>query len=153
MIDSNKEMIFTESATHRLHKLHSDIDIQIKDYLRERKNVPGDDFIEVTASDIDELSSRVRIIRTNKTNAKQLVLYIYGITGVLVTVIGLFFDSLKKLVVEDRTRFFLILSGLMFSMVSLTLSYVLKLRDKKEKELVDFEKQKLREHEFYSRYK
>ena len=69
MIETNKKIIFTDSAKMRLEKLHIDIDAQIETYLKDRKNVPGDDFIEITASDIDELSYRLKIIRPTRTNS------------------------------------------------------------------------------------
>ncbi|HVW13510.1 MAG TPA: hypothetical protein VHB54_06815 [Mucilaginibacter sp.] len=153
MIESKKKIIFTESAKERLEKLHQDINVQIEDYLRDRKNVPGDDFIEVTASDIDYLSYRIKIIRPANTYMRSLVLYGYAIFGVVLTIIGLYYDTLKKIFIEDQTRLYLIVIGFSTVIMTLLLFYMFKLKEKREKEIMESETEKQRLNEFFSKYK
>lgn len=153
MIEINKKVVFTDSAKMRLEKLHLDINSQIENYIRDRKNVPGDDFIEVTASDIDELSYLLRIVRPFKTNSRQLILYIYAITGVVTTLIGLFYDQILLLLEsENKTRLLLILGGLIFSSAAFFLMYIFKIKERRERELIYYEKEKMREKDFYSTF-
>lgn len=144
MIENSKNINFTEAGKVRLGKLHSDIDDQIINYLKERKNVPGDDFIEVTASDIDELSHRLKIVRPNKTVTKQIILNLYAIFGALTTLVGFFYSDFKKILFEDKERLVLILGGLSFTVAALTLSYLFKIKERREKEIIDYEREKMR---------
>ncbi|WP_444666778.1 hypothetical protein [Flavobacterium columnare] len=153
MMDNNKKVIFTDSAKVRLEKLHTDIDLQIENYLRDRKNVPGDDFIEVTASDIDDLSYRIRIIRPNKSSSRQLILLLYGAMGLLSTLIGLFYSEIKTILFEDKERLIFFVVGLTFSSVSFFLYYLTQTRERKEKEILDYEKEKRKLDDFYTKYK
>ena len=153
MIETNKKIIFTDSAKMRLEKLHIDIDAQIETYLKDRKNVPGDDFIEITASDIDELSYRLRIIRPTRTNSRQLILYVYAIMGMISTIIGLFYTQIKTIIFEDKERLIFILGGLLFTTTALVMSYMYKLKERKEQDILDYEREKMKYNEFKSKYK
>ena len=154
MIESSKKIILTDSAKMRLEKLHSEVDNQITDYLRDRKNVPGDDFIEVTASDIDDLSTRLKIIRpASRVNTKELVVFVYGVCGAVLTVVGLFFNQLKAILFEDKERALLIAMGLILLFSTTLFSYINRLKYRRERELIDYERTKQKEADFYSKYK
>jgi hypothetical protein len=153
MMENNKKIVFTDSANMRLEKLHMDLNAQIEQYLRDRKNVPGDDFIEVTASDIDELSYRIRIIRPSRANMKQVILYIYAIIGIITTIVGLFFNQIKNILFEDKERLIIITVGLTFSLAALLAAFMNKTKEKKEQELIDYERRKRKMDDFYDVHK
>jgi len=152
MIETNKKIIFTDSAKMRLERLHIDIDAQIEAYLKDRKNVPGDDFIEITASDIDELSYRLRIIKPTRTNTKHLILFVYAVIGMISTIIGLFYTQIKIIIFEDKVRLMFIVFGLSLMAIAFVMSYLFKLKERKENELLDYEREKMKLNEFNSKY-
>ncbi len=79
-----KKIIYTETAKERLSNLHSEVDAKIEVYLQEKKYVPGDDFIEITASDIDSVSEKIRIIRpTSVSSMRKFIPIVYSIFGVM----------------------------------------------------------------------
>jgi hypothetical protein len=153
MIENSKKIVFTDSAKIRLEQLHLKIDEQITDYIKDRKNVPGDDFIEITASDIDEVSHRLRIIRPSKTMSIQLTIYLYATIGITTTFVGLFYRDIQQIAMEDHKRFIIMASGFILTVLSALLSFMTKIREKKNQDAINYERQKIKQNDFYSKYK
>ena len=132
-MEKGKKIIYTESAQNRLTKLQADLQEKIENFLRYKKNVPGDDFIEITANDIDYVSDRIKIIKSSKSSVRYLIILVYGITGVIMTIFGLFYDYIKQLVQENPSGLIISLSGIFISVFSIAYYYLMKQRDAKEK--------------------
>lgn len=150
MIENRRKIVFTESAVKRLEKLHRNVDYQIENYLIDRKFVPGDDFIEVTGSDIDDVENRLKIIGPSSLNSKRVILNIYAIIGAITFLIGIFYSEIKDIVNGDRERLVLLIAGLSFSLASLFLSYYFRQRDKRQKDFLEIEERKFRSNELKS---
>jgi hypothetical protein len=139
-MNTSKRIIYTESAEERLSKFNSEIKEEIENYLRERKYVPGDELIEVTASDIDEVAYRFRIQRPIRSNKKTLIPIVYSIIGLFTTTIGIFYNQIISLLQGDPKRLILIAGGMFMLLISWFYLYLLKLREKQEsKERMYFE--------------
>lgn len=133
-MEKGKKIIYTDSAKSRYEKLNSEIREKIEEYIRSNKNVPGDEFIEVTASDLDDLSNRIRIIQTNKTPFKFMIVIFYGIAGIVMTTAGLVYDSFEELFLKNPERLMFIAMGIILTSFSASYYYVLRQRELREKE-------------------
>jgi hypothetical protein len=132
-MNGNKNIIYTESAKQRLEKFHLEINEEVERYFQERKFVPGDEFIEVTASDIDEIAQRFRISRPIRTNPiKTLIPIVYTIVGLLLTGLGLFYEQFKSILEGDPKRLVFIGSGIFMIGLSWAYVYIIKSRERRE---------------------
>src|SRR5688572_5439647 len=112
-MSTSKKIIYTESAKERLERLHFEVNKGIENYLQQRKYVPGDDFIEITALDIDEVSQRFRIIRHSSSKyTKTLIPILYSMIGIGLLIVGLYYDQIQLLLKDDPQRLMLIGMGL-----------------------------------------
>lgn len=135
---NNKKVIYTESAKEKLKNLHVSLDERFEDYFQNEKYVPGDDFIEITASDVLILESRIRIAKERKTTnySARLLLQLYFILGVLALIVGLYYEKFQAIISGDKDRIILIASGAMLIIVSSLLNYYVRLKEKREDEMV-----------------
>lgn len=132
-MNGNKKIIYTESAKQRFDKFHLEINEEVERYFQEHKFVPGDDFIEITASDIDDLAQRFRISRPIRTNPiKTLIPIVYTAMGLILTGLGLFYEQFKTILEGDPKRLVFIGSGLFMILLSWAYVYLIKSRERRE---------------------
>jgi hypothetical protein len=132
-MNGNKKIIYTESAKQRFEKFHLEINEEVERYFQERKFVPGDDFIEITASDIDDVAQRFRISRPIRSNPiKTLIPIVYTVVGLVLTVLGLFYEQFKTILEGDPKRLVFIGSGLFMMVLSWMYVYIIKSRERRE---------------------
>jgi len=132
-MNTNRKIIYTDSAKERFEKFQFQVTKEVENYFQERKFVPGDEFIEITASDIDEVAQRFRISRPIRTNpVKTLIPVVYTIMGVVLTLVGLFYDQFKVIISGDPKRLVFVISGVIMIFFSWTYVYILKSRERRE---------------------
>lgn len=132
-MNGNKKIIYTDTAKQRFEKFHLEINDEVERYFQERKFVPGDDFIEITASDIDEVAQRFRITRPIKTNiANKLIAILYTAFGIVLILIGLFYDDFKTIIEGDPKRLAFIAGGLFMTLISWIYLHIIRLKERKE---------------------
>jgi len=144
-MDTKLKIEYTKSGQEKLDRFYKEFEQQIVEHIKQRKYAPGDEVIEITASDIDEVTNKIKIIQPNKSQLKQFVLFTYTMLGVLITLVGLFYSDFLHIIRNEPNRLIFITSGIFLSTLSLFFSYYLKLRQKREKEIfeVDIEKKKI----------
>lgn len=130
-----KEIIYTDTARERLQYLHNKIDNQIEDYFRSTKYNLGDDFVEITASDIEDVGRMLKIIRPYKsTYMKSFLVYFFIVIGALLTIFGIFYDSIIDLFKEGNTvRLLLILYGFGLVLSGIFYRFIIKQRKTEER--------------------
>lgn len=132
-MNTNRKIIYTDSAKERFEKFHFEVTQEVENYFQERKFVPGDEFIEITASDIDEVAQRFRVARPVRTNpAKTLIPVVYTLSGVILTMAGLFYDQFKLIISGDPKRLIFIISGIFMILISWAYVYLIKNRERRE---------------------
>jgi hypothetical protein len=149
-MDSKIKIQLTSSGEQRLESLNAEIKELVLNIIKNAKYAPGDDFIEVTASDIEKVANRLKIIQPQKSQIRQLLILSYSILGVLLTIIGFFYEQFKDILNDDPTRLMLVVMGLLLSFFSGFFSIYLKQKQKQEKELLDVELEKRKISEIYS---
>jgi hypothetical protein len=139
-MEIDRSIHYTDAATKRLEQLQADLVKRVEGELRERKFVPGDPFVEITASDIDELARTTRVEfygrLSQRLDFRQTILKVYAILGSLTLIVGLFFPTLKEMF-ANRTQMFLILTGAAMTLVSVTLNFAIRSFESSRKSIRD----------------
>lgn len=132
-----KNIVYTDSANQKLATLHKEFDIKIEQYFRESKYSLGDEFIEVTASDIDEITNRIRIIKPNRQLfSRDLMVYMSIVVGTITTIVGFIYPYLTSFLENiTSTQLFIILYGLSLTILGILYLFLNKIKRNKEKEL------------------
>lgn len=139
-MNGDKKIIYTHSATERLQMFHHEVDAELQRYFQERKFVPGDEFIEVTASDIDEVAQKFRISRPIRTSSvRNLIPIVYSVIGVIMAVIGIFYEQFKVILEGDPKRLIFIGGGLFMLLISSYYLYMLKRKAQLERDIREIE--------------
>lgn len=123
----DETVIYTDAAKKRLEELHAevkqDIEKAIQERARERKYVPGDDRIEVTASDIEGLANAMRLEFLDRHRYRRFLLLkriasLYALFGVLAILGGLFYPTLRDLSQENPFQLAIIFAGVLLVLMS-----------------------------------
>lgn len=102
---------YTDAANERLDSLKSEYVEMLEDIVKDRKHVPGDKFVEITASDLEQASQYLKIIAPRKSESLRLVLVLYVLMGVAMTIAGLFYPFFMEMLRESPERLMLTLGG------------------------------------------
>ena len=81
---------YTDAANERLESLKSEYRDMLEDIVKERKHVPGDKFVEITASDLEQASQYLKVIAPRKSESLRLVLVLYSLMGIAMIIAGFF---------------------------------------------------------------
>ncbi len=114
----SKKFIYTQSAKERLEKLQVKVQDEIEKYLRDRKFVPGDDMIEITAADIDEIARLIKIERPEKLKQKSIIGILYIVLGLTILSYGVLYEDFITLLEKNPLRLVLIIIG--FSTIAMS---------------------------------
>lgn len=138
-----KSIEYTSAGRDRLAQLESSFRDKVEQELRSRKRVPGDEKIEVTASDIEELdrsmSLRFRDFRDNQIFSRDLIVRVYAIMGVVVFAAGVFYPMLSS-IRENPTQLMLIGVGLMMGIGSYMMHVLVSRRQRMQELESQFER-------------
>lgn len=110
---------YTDASIARLKLLQSAYTEMLENIIKDRKHVPGDKFIEITASDLEQASECVKIITPRKNESLRLVLIIYTLLGLAMIIAGLYYPFFIDVFRESPNRLMLILGGFALSAVGL----------------------------------
>jgi hypothetical protein len=110
----DKVIIYSEPAKERLEQAFSLLRERIEDLIRSDFYVPGQEEIEVTASDIEKIVSGITLTaRSEKLDRmRRFVVNIYGTLGALTAAAALAYDYIEFLFRKDPIRFALLVGGL-----------------------------------------
>jgi hypothetical protein len=133
-----KSIIYTDSASKKLDSILNNFKQRLTDDIQESKNYPGEELIEITASDIEEIYERVTIrSRRSKNGTKssmiRLILPIYFIAGIALVLYGFFSEQIQQLINNDRNSIIYILTGFIISLTTGTMYYLIKQRESERK--------------------
>jgi hypothetical protein len=149
-MDSKTKIQLTSSGEQRLESLNSEIKELVIDSIKKAKYAPGDDFIEITASDIEKVANRLKIIQPQKSQLRQLLLMTYSILGIFLAIVGFFYEQFVSVLTDNPKRLMFIVSGLLLTFLSGVLSIYLKQKQKQENELINAEIEKKKISEIYT---
>jgi len=113
--DETKRIVYTPAAKERLDKLREKVDREIDNALREQGYIPGEQVLEVTASDVEDVARSMRIIfstdQERRREQQLLLLSAYTIFGFITLLIGVFYRDIQALYTSDPLRALIVTSG------------------------------------------
>jgi hypothetical protein len=126
------ELRYTDEAKKRLTALQNRYLNDIESSIRRRKYVPGEDLIEVTASDLEYASQRIIMVdpRERSWVLRYLFSYLYLAIGVALMVYGAFSDEFKRLLLENPRQALYMATGAAMVVVSLVMLYSMRAKEK-----------------------
>ena len=137
-MEKDSKITYTKTGTEQLELLKDDYVMLLEKEIRRRKYVPGDEFIEITASDLKQASQFIKIYLPRRTSMLKLASFMYLVLGILMVLGGLFYNELRAAMLEDPTRAAIVLGGVMLSLISIITFWRVKRREidwKQRKEL------------------
>lgn len=139
-MDSRKDVVYTESGKREMEEALMHYRANLVRIIRREKFVPGDNTLEITASDVQRAVRGIRPYSSRPFASRELVLRIYTILGILMAVAGLFYDQLRSLLLDDPFKIVLFLAGAIFSVASFVLSQFYRARrlvEEREREIIE----------------
>lgn len=131
MQPSGRRIQYTESGQNRLDEFYADLRKQVDDELRQSKFVPGDDLIEVTGSDVDELKKSMRITflgsSTRRFMMTEMLTRAYLLIAIVLAAAGVFYPYLDT-ILQNPMQFILIGTGVGMGLMSLVMNYYIRMR-------------------------
>ena len=134
-----KEIIYTEASTKKLEIVIEDLKKRMERDIYDSKYYLGEDNIEITASDIEDIYRRVRIIKKDyksysSKRMMKLVFPLYFFLGIFTMVFGLFYEQIQYIIHESPTSLMLILGGFLCSLLGGVMYLFIKQRENERKE-------------------
>lgn len=129
-----KKIKYTDSASAKISSVLINLKERIEEDIRDSKNYPGEDFIEITASDIEDTYQRINLRSKQSKNylrnrmVKQ-ILPIYFVLGILMTIYGLLYDQITELITTNSSKLYIIFAGFLFSLITAAMYALLKQKE------------------------
>jgi len=97
-VGARKKINYSRPARMRLISAQREYKTKIEHLIRQQKYIPGEEEIEVTASDIERALRQLRIVTTRSVDFRSLIIRLYLVTGVITVIVGLFYERAKTFV-------------------------------------------------------
>ena len=120
---------YTEAAKERLNVLKSQYTESIERVIYDRKYIPGEEIVEVTASDLEQASEYLKVAPPPKNDRIKISSMIYGILGLILAVIGLFYPFFMEMIKESPERVILVIAGIAMISIGIWISRRIKSRE------------------------
>jgi len=114
-----KKIIFTQEAEKQLAVAHKDFEKQLLKIIRSKNHYPGDDIIEVTASDIDISMKDMRFTLHSKVVLNTFFKFIlFLLCGTIMSVLGIFYNTIIGIILNNPERLLFLVCGVWMLLVS-----------------------------------
>ena len=124
-MDSRRKVVFTDAAVARRAQLLDTLEKDIDNAIIDMKYVPGADFVEVTASDVEEIARTTRIgyrdRMAQRSRYRRVLLISYMLVGATMLFAGLYYKELVKLSNENPTQLIMVMSGVLIMITAAVL--------------------------------
>lgn len=111
-----KRILFTESGKRRFDLLVTELRENIEAELARRKRFPGEGDVEVSGSDVENISRSVRLTMLGSSEDKlitrDLFVKLYLITGMVMLAAGIFLPKIRSWK-DDPVQAMLVVTGLL----------------------------------------
>jgi len=127
---TQKDIRYTDPAQAAIERAQSKYREELGSIIRDQKYVPGEDFVEITAADIERATNQVRFVSKRKSEVRELILEVYMLLGVFTVVLGLFYEQIRFMMQNNPTQFMLVVTGASMIAVSALSRWYFKRRQK-----------------------
>lgn len=122
---------YTKGALEQLEKFKLDQTKKLEDLIVENKRFPGADFIEITASDIQEEGRKFTSPKPAlKSKFTYLVIYVYLVIGIGLMLFGFFYQNIIDIWKNHPKQGLYILMGFTMTVMSGILLFYIRYREK-----------------------
>jgi len=128
---------YTEAAKEQLEKFKIDQAKMLEHEIVRGKYYPGADFIEITASDIQDFAKRVYVRNRRKLDVRYLLVYTYFIAGVMIGLFGIYYQNIVYIWHNQPKQALYILMGATMIFMSLILLFFLRSREKRQIDILN----------------
>lgn len=135
-METDVQIRYTDEAKERLEIFERNLVKDIERLIKERKYIPGDDFIEVTGSDILYALKYIKITDPIQREFRYIIIYIYFLIGATSMFIGLYYERLKELF-YNPIQAMLVTIGFVMIIASLFLLRFTAIRERRYKKMKD----------------
>lgn len=124
------KVIYTASAQKELLEFQNRQKLMLEELISDRKLVYGDDVLEITASDIKEVSHQIQAIRptVNRYKSTELITKAYVIMGLCMMVGAFYYPKIKEIAETNPNQAILFLVGGGITAVGLLFRYWMQFR-------------------------
>ncbi len=121
-----KDIRYTESAQATIERAQRKYKEKLESIIRDQKYVPGEDYVEITASDVERATNQVRFVSKRSVGYRELLLKLYMVLGIFAVVLGLFYEQIEFMRENHPEQFMLIIVGTSMIAVSMLLHWYFK---------------------------
>lgn len=114
-----REPHLTEAAKSRLASHLNRLGNEITEAASRSSFIPGEDSVEVTASDVERVAREVRVRPRDRSELRTLVYMTYAVVGALGTIGGLFYDRIKTVLEASPPQAVITISSALIGVMSL----------------------------------
>ena len=122
-----RKVSYTEAAERKMVEILDRHKRDLEQYVIRRKLVPGDEFVEVTASELEDAARHVSIRDPRSTQLRTTIFRLYTFMGVVMTGAGLFYDRFRQM---DPFQLMLVVMGVSVTLAGIYGSSILARREK-----------------------
>ena len=97
-------IVYTNEAEERLEKLMNNFKSDIEFTIKKMRYVPGDKIIEITGSDIENVSKYFKIISPDKIHRRDLIINLYLTSGIILIMFGFFYNDFRNLIEQNPSQ-------------------------------------------------
>jgi hypothetical protein len=106
-----KDIRYTDPALESIEKAQKKYKEELESIIRDQKYIPGEEFVEITASDIERATRQVIFVSKRKSDFRGLILEVYMVLGIFTVVLGLFYEQIRHMMENNPTQFMLVIAG------------------------------------------
>lgn len=132
-MEKDIKLKYTDAALVQIEKFKNNQVQLLEDVIKEKKYFPGEDFIEITASDVQDVSKNFKYYKQQKLDIKYLIIYTYFLVGILTAIVGLFYEDIKYIYEHNRNQAVFVFAGLLMTFLSAILLFITKLKESRSK--------------------
>lgn len=122
---------YTNAALEQLEKFKLDQAKKLEDLIIESKRFPGADFIEITASDIQEEARRFTYHKPAlKNQVRYLIIYVYFVIGIGLMLFGFLYQDIINIWQNQPKQGLFILMGFTMTVMSGILFFYIRYRER-----------------------
>lgn len=127
MMDT-KRIHFTPSGDSALRDAVARYENELMDIIRSETYVPGQEEIEVTASDVLRARNQLLFISTRTADIREIVITLYMIIGAITILFGLFYNNIMLMIRENPIQIYIIMMGILIMAASVMMRWVIQRR-------------------------
>jgi hypothetical protein len=113
------KILYTDSGKDAIDKYFEEQKKQLEKIISEEKYVLGDEFVEITASDIKSYNEQLfqQKRKADRRKKSQVISIIYGLIGIIMSFLGLLYPIIIEMLEDNPIQFLVTTLGLLMTIL------------------------------------